>query len=141
MVPEKEQATATVAVQGMDVTTRAPELGWAPATEKEEDKTMKDTVLNKHVILRCSSSGVHFGVLMDWDGQTTAMLKDSRRLWEWSTGGTGISLSEVAICGIDQAKSRITMPLPEHIVTDVIEIIPCHGMAIATISGAEVAKP
>lgn len=105
------------------------------------DKIIQDAVLNKHVILRCKSSGVHFGVLLAWDGHETCLLKDSRRLWEWSTGGTGISLSEVAICGIDQRNSRITMALPEHVITDVVEIIPCHGMAIATIEGAEVAKP
>ena len=104
-------------------------------------KAVTDEVMNKHVIIRSESSGVHFGVLAAWDGQHAVKLLDSRRLWEWDTGGNGISLSEIAICGIDQKKSKITMALPTHYVLDAVEIIPCHGMAIATISGAEVAKP
>lgn len=102
---------------------------------------MRNEVIGKHVIARCESSGVHFGVLLEWDGKNAILLQDSRRLWEWDTGGTGISLSEIAICGIAQKKSRITMALPTHLVLDAVELIPCHGMAITTIGGAEVAKP
>lgn len=101
---------------------------------------MKETVIDKHVIIRSDASGVHFGVLKEWDG-TTVLLHNSRRLWEWDTGGTGISLSEVAICGIKAETSKITMVLPELIVLGICEIIPCHGMAIATIEGAAVYKP
>lgn len=101
---------------------------------------MKDTVLNKKVIVRSDASGVHFGTLVEWD-RDTVHLRDSRRLWAWDTGGTGISLSEIAICGIKQESSKITMTLPDLIVIGVCEIIPCHGMAIATIEGAGVFKP
>lgn len=101
---------------------------------------MKNTVIGKRVIVRSDASGVHFGTLMEWN-DVTVLLHDSRRLWEWDTGGTGISLSEVAICGIKQETSKITMPLPEIIIIGVCEIIPCHGMAIATIEGAAVYKP
>lgn len=101
---------------------------------------MKDRVIDKYVLVRSGDSGVHFGTLAAWDG-TTALLTDSRRLWEWDTGGTGISLSEVAVCGIKQATSKITMVLPEIIILGVCEIIPCHGMAIATITGAATYTP
>lgn len=101
---------------------------------------MRDAVIGKKVIIRSDDSGVHFGTLVEWD-DATVLLHNSRRLWEWSTGGTGISLSEVAITGIDHGGSKITMTLPELIVVGVCEIIPCHGMSIATIEGADVYKP
>ena len=102
---------------------------------------MKNAVLNKKVLIRSVNSGVHYGTLVDWDGHSTLMLRDTRRLWEWHTGGAGVSLSEIAVCGIDQSRSKITVTLPELIVTDAIEIIPCYGLSIATIEGAEVYKP
>jgi hypothetical protein len=101
---------------------------------------MKEVVINKYVLVRSDDSGVHFGTCAAWEG-STVLLHNSRRLWEWDTGGTGISLSEVAICGIAAAKSKITMTLPEIIILGVCEIIPCHGMAVATITGAAVYTP
>lgn len=101
---------------------------------------MNKDLIGKKVIIRSNMSGVHFGTLTEWEG-TIVRLADSRRLYKWSTGGTGVSLSEVAICGIDQKESQITMTLPDIVVMDVCEIIPCHGMAIATIEGAELHKP
>mgnify|MGYP003626593449 CR=1 FL=1 len=92
------------------------------------------------VLIRSTDSGVHHGILTAVSG-STVRLKNSRRLWEWSTGGTGISLSEIAICGIDHAGSKITMTLPDLVVLSVSEIIPTYGLADATIEGAAVAKP
>jgi hypothetical protein len=101
---------------------------------------VRDAMIGKHVIIRSRSSGVHLGTLAAWSGDEV-FLKDSRRLWRWSTGGTGISLSEIAICGIDQSESKITMVLPELAVMGVCEVIPATAMAVATIMGAEVHKP
>lgn len=101
---------------------------------------MKSSMLNRQVIVRSADSGVHYGTLAEWGG-STVLLHNSRRLWAWSVGKAGVSLSEVAICGIQHAGSKITMSLPEIVVFGVCEIIPCHGMAIATIEGAETFKP
>jgi hypothetical protein len=101
---------------------------------------VRDAMIGKKVIIRSRASGVHFGTLSAWSGDEV-YLTDSRRLWRWSTGGTGISLSEVAIAGIDQSNSKITMTLPELVIMGVCEVIPAHGMAIATIEGAETFKP
>lgn len=98
-----------------------------------------DDLIGKHVIVRADHSGVHFGTLTAYDGDTVR-LKDSRRLWKWHVAGTGISLSEVAITGVDQGKSRITMTLPDLVVMGACEIIPCHGMAVATIMNAPVSE-
>jgi len=97
-------------------------------------------LIERNVLIRSADSGVHHGRLVAVSG-TNVRLADSRRLWEWNTGGTGISLSEVAICGIDQKASKIAMPLPDLIVGGVCEIIETHGLADATIQGAAVAKP
>ena len=101
---------------------------------------VKNKMLNTKVIIRSRSSGVHYGTLLAWSGDEV-YLKDSRRLWRWSTGGTGISLSEIAIAGIDQKNSKVTAVLPELVVLGICEIIPAHGMAIATIEGADTYKP
>ena len=97
-------------------------------------------LIERNVLIRSADSGVHHGRLVAVSGDSVR-LADSRRLWEWSTGGTGISLSEIAICGIDQKTSKITMSLPDLIVGGVCEIIETHGVADATIQGAAVAKP
>ena len=97
-------------------------------------------LINTRVLVRSADSGVHHGTLIAVDG-TAVRLADSRRLWEWSTGGTGISLSEIAVCGVDQKASKIAMSLPDLIVAGVCEIIPTHGMCDATIDGAKTYKP
>lgn len=101
---------------------------------------MLQQYIGRKVIVRSDASGVHFGEVTAVS-ETWVTLKNSRRLFEWHTGGSGISLSEVAVCGIDQSKSRITMTLPEITVFGMCEIIPAEGMAIATIEGAAVATP
>jgi hypothetical protein len=102
--------------------------------------TITSHLIGHKVIVRSNDSGVHHGTLVDVEG-STVRLTDSRRLWQWHTGGTGISLSEVAICGIDHKESKITMMLPDIIIFGTCEIIPTHGMADATIEGAAVYKP
>jgi hypothetical protein len=97
-------------------------------------------LIGKNVLIRSADSGVHHGELVAVHG-TNVRLANSRRLWEWNTGGTGISLSEIAICGIAQDKSKIAMTLPDIVIGDVCEIIETHGVADATIQGAAVAKP
>lgn len=97
-------------------------------------------LIGKQVIIRSNDSGVHYGTLSEVSGNNVKLL-NSRRLYRWSTGGTGVSLSEVAIMGIDQKESRITENLPYIIIGGVCEIIPTHGMADATIRGAATYKP
>jgi hypothetical protein len=98
-----------------------------------------DHLIGTPVIIRANDSGVHYGTLVSGE-DTTVRLKDSRRLWRWKIAGDGVSLSEVAIQGIDQKESKITKVLPDLVVFGICEIIPAHGMAIATIEGAPDAK-
>jgi hypothetical protein len=103
-------------------------------------QNLTQDLINTKVLIRSADSGVHHGTLVAVDGTAVRMV-NSRRLWEWNTGGAGISLSEVAISGIDQKASRITATLPDLVVSGVCEIIPTHGLCDATIEGAAVAKP
>jgi len=98
-----------------------------------------DDFIGQRVIVRSADSGVHHGTLHAVDG-TTVQLKDSRRLWRWKIAGQGVSLSEVAILGIDHGGSTISIPLPDLIVMGVCEIIPTHGVASATIDGAAIGQ-
>jgi len=96
-------------------------------------------LIGQKVIIRSGDSGVHYGTLQEWE-DGAVHLTDSRRLWYWEIDGEGVSLSEVAIQGVDQKKSTVTMTLPHIFVSGVCEIIPAHGLAIATIEGAPIGK-
>jgi len=94
--------------------------------------------IGKKCIIRTYASGVHFGTLTAQSGRQVE-LKDSRRLWKWHAKD-GISLSEVAMTGIDQSKSRICAVVDEMTITDALEIIPAKSNAIESIETAPVAS-
>lgn len=97
------------------------------------------TFIGQQVIVRGDASGVHHGVLHAVDG-STVHLKNARRLWRWKITGQGVSLSEVAILGVDHGESKITMMLPDIVVLGICEIVPTHGVASATIDGAPIGQ-
>ena len=92
---------------------------------------------NPYVIIRTYSAGVHAGELIRRDGKEVE-LRNSRRLWLWHTADRGISLSDVAVGGIDPNKSKICAVLPSIILTEAIEIIPASDAAKSSIEGANV---
>ena len=89
-------------------------------------------MLNKKVIIRGDRSGVFFGTLVEKDG-TEIRLKDCRRLWYWDGAAT---ISQLAVNGTTSADScKFTVTVPDIIITDVVEIIPCSNDAIKSIEG------
>jgi small nuclear ribonucleoprotein (snRNP)-like protein len=104
------------------------------------DTNFFDDFIGQKVIIRATDSGVHYGTLRSVHDGTTIRLTDSRRLWEWKIDGPGVSLSEVAVQGVDHGGSKITAVLPDIVVMGVCEIIPTYGIAQATIEGAPVAS-
>lgn len=86
--------------------------------------------LNKKVIIRTYSAGAHFGELIEKSGNEV-ILKNSRRIWYWVTANKGISLSEVAIDGLN-SESKICSPI-DLLWLEAIEIIPCTQEAIKSI--------
>lgn len=90
----------------------------------------------KYCVIRTYSAGVHIGYVKRCDGQEIELIK-SRRLHYWDGA---CSLSQVAIDGVDESNSRIAMELPEIILTDCIEIIPCSEKSEKFFKGAKVWK-
>ncbi len=77
-------------------------------------------MLGKHVLVRTYSAGVHVGVLQQHNGREV-ILTTSRRIWSWKGAFT---LSEIAMKGLDSKHSRMSMKVPEILLTEAIEIIP-----------------
>lgn len=100
---------------------------------------MTNPHIGKKCVIRTYASGVHFGTLVAQEGRQVE-LAGARRLWRWHAAG-GISLSEVAVNGVEPKESRICAVVPEMTILDAIEILPASEAAAASIDGAEVAKP
>lgn len=94
----------------------------------------------RRVLVRCEAAGVHVGVLGSRQGREV-QLAGARRLWRWHTGGTGVSLSEVSLHGIDQERSKICEAVPSILLLDAIEVIPMSDDAWRSVVTAEVFKP
>lgn len=91
-------------------------------------------MLNKKVIIRGDRSGVFFGTLKEKNG-TEVTLEECRRLWYWDGAA---SISQLAVNGTTNAKDcKFTVTVPEIVITDVIEIIPCTNEAIKSIEGVK----
>ena len=91
------------------------------------------SLLGQKVIIRTYSAGVWFGELKEKSG-SEVILKNARRLWKWKAVKS-ISLSAVALYGIDQSQSKIVEAIPE-IWLEAIEITPCTAKSIDSIEGA-----
>lgn len=95
------------------------------------------SLVGKKCIIRTYSAGVHYGEIVEKSG-TEVIVKNSRRLWQWKAKQS-ISLSAVAICGLDHSGSKICAPV-DSIWLDAIELIPCTDVAIKSIEGAEIVE-
>lgn len=79
----------------------------------------------KYVLIRSYSSGVHVGVLKQFDsGNKQALLTESRRIHYWEGAFT---LSKIATTGIKDG--RISCIVSEMLICDVNEIIPMSEQA------------
>ena len=96
-------------------------------------------VLNKKVIIRADRAGVFFGTLTakrETPAGVEVEMKDSRRLWYWDGAA---SLSQLATEGTTApVVCKFTVTVPQHIVMQVIEILPCTDEAIKSIESVRV---
>lgn len=96
-------------------------------------------VLNKKVIIRADRAGVFFGTLRakrETPAGVEVELENSRRIWRWSGAA---SLSQLATEGTKQPENcKFTVTVDNHMVMDVIEIIPCTEEAIKSIESVKV---
>jgi hypothetical protein len=88
--------------------------------------------LNQKCIIRTNRAGVFFGTPTDFDSSTREMtITNCRRLWYWSGAA---SLSQLATEGVKCPNDcKFTVVVPEMIVMEVIEVIPCTHEAIKNI--------
>jgi ferredoxin-fold anticodon binding domain-containing protein len=82
-------------------------------------------MIGKQVIIRTYTAGVHFGTLASINGKE-AVLTDARRLWYWEGAFT---LSAVAMKGVNKT-SKLSVSVPQILLTEAIEVIPCSDTAI-----------
>ena len=111
-------------------------LGNKPCTiESKVDGLNK--MIGEKVIIRTYSAGVWFGLLEQKDGKEV-ILTNARRMYQWWCK-EGISLSAVAIYGINQSKSKIIEAVPS-VWLEAIEIISCSSVAIKDLEEAQNVK-
>ena len=87
------------------------------------------SMIGKKVIIRTINAGVHFGTLASLDGQT-AILNQARRIWYWKGAFT---LSEIAMMGV-KSHSKISTIVPEILLNETIEVIPCTAESAECLS-------
>jgi hypothetical protein len=90
-------------------------------------------MIGTKAIVRTYSAGVWFGEVIAKSGEEV-ILENARRLWRWKAK-SGISLSSLALYGIDESGSRIEPPVTAWL--EAIEILPCTKEAVTSIEGAE----
>ena len=101
------------------------------------ENKLQHPMIGKKVIVRTYSAGVWFG-LLEQKEKNEVILKDARRMYQWFCKES-ISLSAVAIYGINQDKSRICVAVPS-IWLEAIEILPCSDESINSLETAPIVK-
>lgn len=101
----------------------------------------KQNLIGRKVIIRADRAGVFFGTLVsktDTPAGVEVEMKDSRRLWYWDGAA---SLSQLAVDGTTAPQEcKFTVTVPQHVIMQVIEIIPCSDKAIKSIESVKVWK-
>lgn len=94
-------------------------------------KTMENYI-GKKCIVRCYGAGVFFGevkeVSNDANGLNVRMV-NTRKIWYWDGAAAVEQLSQDGC----NDKSKLTVAVPELVVANAIQIIPCTGKAIANL--------
>ena len=93
-----------------------------------------NSFIGQEVLIRTYAAGVWFGRLKEKSGDEV-ILTEARRMWRW-WAKESISLSGVALHGINQEKSRIAGAV-ESVWLEAIEIIPVSGKAAESIRTAQ----
>lgn len=91
----------------------------------------------KYYIVRGTNSGVFAGNILGRNGQEVTMT-DCRRLWYWDGAA---SLSQLAVDGVSKPQNcKFTVTVPEIVILDAIEILPCSDKAEESVRGVAVWK-
>jgi hypothetical protein len=104
---------------------------------KQSQSEGLNSMIGKYVIIRTYSAGVWFGIL-DQKSGNEVILRKARRMYQFWCA-KGISLSSVALYGLNQEKSRICAPVDE-IWLEAIEILPTNEIATESLKSAPEAQ-
>lgn len=92
-------------------------------------------MIDKYCMVRTKSAGVFAGTVMEREGMEVTLI-DARRIWYWDGSS---SLSELATLGTSKPNNcKFPAPVPEILLTEVIEIIPMTEVAIKSIESVPV---
>lgn len=90
---------------------------------------------SKYYIIRGTKSGVFFGQITSGSGQEVE-LRNVRKLWYWDGA---CAVEQLAVDGVTNPSGcRFTVVVPEMVVTDAIQIIPCSDKAAKILQEAKV---
>jgi hypothetical protein len=104
-------------------------LGGGNQQSTSQASDLSSRNVGKYCVFRTYSAGVFCGYLKERSG-TEAIVDNCRRIWEWSGAFT---LSTVATNGIGGGK--MSCETNAHLLTQVIEVIPCSESAIVNLKG------
>lgn len=92
---------------------------------------------NKYYIIRGDRSGVFFGQIASRNGQEVE-LRNTRKLWYWDGA---CAVEQLAVDGVTNSSAcKFTVVVPEMIITDAIQILPCSEKAVKILAEAKVWK-
>lgn len=93
----------------------------------KEEINMED----KYYIIRGDRSGVFFGQIVGRNGQEVE-LRNVRKIWYWDGA---CAVEQISVDGTTNPdRCNITVTVPEMVVTDAIQIIPCSDKAVSVLS-------
>lgn len=93
---------------------------------------MMENYVGKKCIIRCYDAGVFFGEVKEVSSDANGLnvrLANTRKIWYWHGAAAVEQLSQD---GCDD-NSRLTIAVPELVVANAVQIIPCSDKAIANI--------
>ncbi len=91
--------------------------------------------IGDYVIVRTNRAGVFAGTLVSRNGAET-ILSNARRLWRWSGAA---SLSQLSVDGVSNpGECKFPVEVPEILLLDTIEILPCSAKAKKSIAKVQI---
>jgi hypothetical protein len=88
----------------------------------------------KYVIVRSDRAGVFFGMLKEKNGQEVR-LSDVRKLHYWDGAA---AVEELAMSGTNKPENcRFTVTVPEMVIDQAIQVIPCTEKSIESIKSVK----
>ena len=90
---------------------------------------------NKFYIVRADRAGVFFGKIKE-RAQGEVTMTDVRKIWYWDGA---CAVEQLAIDGTKKPNEcKLTVMVPEMIIANPIQIIPCTDKAVKSLSGVKV---